>query len=340
MNDMIDSKQILLVNDNRDELKQLVATVRAQGFKELVLADGGDNAWVAMKNKKIDCIISAYEMKEMSGLSLLKITRQDDKSFDIPFFLTDHAFNKIKVIKAGQTGVTGLLVVPFKKEVMKSKLISALTKQQEPVVQKAQDSFERGVQLLENKEYDKAITVFTKLVNQKDNPEYYFNIGYIKTSQGKHSEAIEAFSMATRLDKLFAKAYEEMGRVYKLMGDHAKSEQYMQTAAEIYMDTDKIGAAEDILTEVLESGTESLNVFNTLGVLYRKKGDTQIALTHYKKALRVHPDEPYIYYNIGRLYLDMKKTSEAKQYFQKALDKNPEFEEAKQVIKAIDLGVV
>ena len=83
-----------------------------------------------------------------------------------------------------------------------------------------------------------------------------------------------------------------------------------------------------------------LNVFNTLGVLYRKKGDPQSALSHYKKALKVHPDEPYIYYNIGRLYLDMKDIENAKAYFKAALGKDPGFDEAKQVIKAIDLGVV
>ncbi|RLB86920.1 MAG: hypothetical protein DRH26_16605, partial [Deltaproteobacteria bacterium] len=95
-----------------------------------------------------------------------------------------------------------------------------------------------------------------------------------------------------------------------------------------------------ILNEILEAGTNSLNVFNTLGVLHRKKGDVEQALRQYKKALKVHPDEPYIYYNIGRLYLDMKNTTKAKVYFQAALDKDHGFEEAKQVIKAIDLGLV
>jgi tetratricopeptide (TPR) repeat protein len=106
------------------------------------------------------------------------------------------------------------------------------------------------------------------------------------------------------------------------------------------MDTDKLGKAEDMLNELLASGTNSLNVFNTLGVLYRKKGDIKEAMKQYKKALKIHPDEPYIYYNIGRLYLDMNDTTKAKTYFQAALDKDHGFEEAKQVIKAIDLGLV
>ncbi len=333
-------KQILIVDDHKEKLNQLAQTIKTIGFDKVLCADGADNAWVVLKNKNIDCIICAYEMKEMTGIALLKIIRREDSSADIPFFLTDEAFTKIKVMKAGQNGVTGLFVVPYDETVIGTKIRMAIESLEEPVVQKAQETFATGLELIENKNFDKAIEVFTTLVNQKDNPEYYFNIGYIKTSQGKHPEAIEAFSMATRLDRLFAKAYEEMGRVYKLMGDLAKAEEYMQLAAEIYMDTDKIGAAEEVLNEILESGTDSLNVFNTLGVLYRKKGDTQMALNQYKKALKVHPDEPYIYYNIGRLYLDLKDDATAKQYFADALLKDPDFDEAKQVIKAIDLGIV
>jgi len=321
MNDKI----ILLVDDDNNMLNQMNNTISKSGFKQVLMADGADNAWVTMKKKKVDCIICAYDMKEMTGLALLKIIRREDDSSDVPFFLTDKAFTKLKVIKAGQIGVTGLFVSPCNSEIMNKKILLALKNTKEPVIQQAEETYEKGLKFIEEKQYDKAIEVFAKLVDQKDNPEYFFNIGYIKTSQGKHPEAIDAFSKATSLDRLFAKAYEEMGRVYKLMGDLAKAEEYMQLAAEIYMDTDKIGAAEDVLNELLESGTDSLNVFNTLGVLYRKKGDIEVALTQYKKALKVHPDEPYIYYNIGRLYLDMKDTSNAKIYFQQAIDKDPEF---------------
>jgi len=335
-----DTKSILLVDDHDKSTQDIEQIIQNCGLEKTVKANGADNAWIVMKNKPVNCVICAYDMKEMSGLALLKITRREDDLFDIPFFLTDSAFTKIKVLKAGQSGVTGLFVEPFNEKAIQEKIMSAINQDEDPVIVEVKHSFEEGVELIENKEYEKAIEVFTELINRKENPEYYFNIGYIKTSQGKHSEAIEAFSMATRLDKLFAKAYEEIGRVYKMMGDLAKAEEFMHQAAEIYMDTDKLGPAEDVLNEILESGTDSLNVFNTLGVLYRKKGDTKIALAQYKKALKVHPDEPYIYYNIGRLYLDMKETDLAKDYFRQALDKDSDFDEAKQVIKAIDLGLV
>lgn len=333
-------KSILIVDDKQSELKKLGMTVKKLGFGSILKAEGGDNAWVILKTRQVDCVICAYDMLEMSGIALLKIVRRESNFSDMPFFLTDNAFTKIKVIKAGQNGVSGLFVTPCKEQIIKQKIEMAIGHTKEPVIAKAQNVYNQAQKLIEKKQYGKALKIFSVLVKQKENPEYYYNIGYIKTSQGKHSEAIDAFYKATQLDRLFGKAYEEMGRVYKLMGDLKKAEEYMQLAAEVYMDTDKIGSAENILNELLESGMDSLNVFNTLGVLYRRKGNSEEALKQYKKALRVHPDEPYIYYNIGRLYLDMKDTANAREYFSGALEKDPEFEEAKQVIKAIDLGMI
>jgi CheY-like chemotaxis protein len=152
----MDDKQILLVDDDKNRLNQLAEIIRTLGFKQVLLTDGADNAWVVMKNKKIDCIICAYEMKEMSGPALLKIIRRDDASSDIPFFLADKAFTKIKVLKAGQIGVTGLFVIPYDGKVMSRKIISALEKPKEPVVRKTQEIFDQGLQLIEKKEYGEA----------------------------------------------------------------------------------------------------------------------------------------------------------------------------------------
>lgn len=330
----------MIVDEDRTALEQMENTVKSSGFSNTICAAGADNAWLLLKRHQIDCIICAYEMKEMTGIALLKIIRREDASAELPFFLTDSAFTKLKVVKAGQNGVTGLLVVPVNAQAMGEKISNALNRHEEPVVRKALQTLDQGMKLIEEKKFDQALEVFTSLVSQKENPEYYFNIGYIRTYQGKHPEAIEAFSMAASLDRLFAKAYEEMAKVFRLMGEMEKADESMQQAAQIYMETDKLGAAEDVLNELLESGTESLNVFNTLGVLYRKKGDLEMALNQYQKALKVHPEEPYILYNIGRLYLDLKDNDNAKYHFSKALEVEPDFSEAKQIIKAIELGIV
>ena len=331
---------ILVVTENQKEQDYFCATLAQIGLGKTIPVHGGGNAWVMLKSSPIDCIIAAYDMEEMSGLALLKILRREEALSQTPFFLAHNAFTKIKVIKAGQAGVSGLVVLPCDADTLKAKLTAAIGKVADPVIQQTEQTIDKGLELIEQKEYPQALDLFQTLVNQRENPEYYFNIGYIKTAQNLHSEAIEAFSRATQLDRLFVKAYEAMARAYKAMGEAQKAEESLHTAAQIYMDSDKLGSAEDLLNELLESGTNSLNVFNSLGVLHRKKGNTDQALKHYQKALKVHPDEPYIYYNIGRIYLDMKKTDRAKEYFQQALEKDQDFDEATQVIKAIDLGLI
>jgi tetratricopeptide (TPR) repeat protein len=324
---------ILTITEDTLEQDRLSAALKKIGYTQIIIADSADTGWAVLKASDIGCAIAAYDMSDMSGLALLKILRKEEQLGDLPFFLTDSAFTKIKVIKAGQAGVSGLFVIPYDPKAMKMRLAAALGKLKDPVIHQVELSLKKGLELIEQKEYKKALALFQDLVNQKKNPEYYYNIGYIKTAQNKHHEAIEAFSKATRLDRLFVKAYKAMGAADKV-------EECTRIAAEIYMDTDKLGKAEDMLNELLASGTNSLNVFNTLGVLYRKKGDIKEAMKQYKKALRIHPDEPYIYYNIGRLYLDAKNATKAKTYFQAALDKDHNFNEAKQVIKAIDLGMI
>ncbi|WP_321495765.1 tetratricopeptide repeat protein [uncultured Desulfobacter sp.] len=331
---------ILTIIEDTVEQDRLLTALKKIGYTRITTADSANNGWTMLKTSDVGCVIAAYDMNEMSGLALLKILRKEERLGDLPFFLTDRAFTKIKVIKAGQAGVSGLFVIPYDPKAMKMRLATALGKLKDPVIHQVELSVKKGLELIEKKEYKKALELFQTLVNQKETPEYYYNIGYIKTAQNQHPEAIEAFSKATRLDRLFVKAYKALAMVYRAMGAIEKAEEHTQIAAEIYMDTDKLGKAEDLLNELLASGTKSLNVFNTLGVLYRKKGDVTEALKQYKKALKIHPDEPYIYYNIGRLYLDAKNSTKAKAYFQAALDKDHGFDEAKQVIKAIDLGMI
>ncbi|MCP3900698.1 MAG: response regulator, partial [Desulfobacteraceae bacterium] len=197
-------KTILLVDDNRESLNSLDKLIKSFGFGKTILADSGDSAWVMLRYAKVDCVICSLNMDEMSGIALLKIFRRDDAFSSTPFFLFNEKFTKVKVIKAGQIGVTGLFVVPFEGELLKKKIGIALSIVPEPIILKTKEIFEEGLELIENKEYEKALKIFKSLVTQKDNPEYYFNIGFIKTSQTKYIEAIEAFGMAAKLDRFFA----------------------------------------------------------------------------------------------------------------------------------------
>ncbi len=131
-----------------------------------------------------------------------------------------------------------------------------------------------------------------------------------------------------------------MGRAYKAVGQPKQAEESLHKAAEIYMSSERDENAEEILNEILELRPETVNVYNSLGVLCRKKGDYATALKHYEKAIKIHPKEPNIYYNIGRIHIDMKNPEKVESYFSIALRLDPGFKDARQVLNAIELGAI
>ena len=208
----------LVVDDNSVALRELADSLRYLGHKEIQEARTGSEAWTLLKIRNYDCVISTWNMPEMSGLAFLKIVRNDDRYINLPFFLTDAAFTKAKVIDAGCAAVTGLIVKPFQVETLKNK-ISTMSKVMEiSIPEEVRLPFLEGMKLLEDGKYEEALDLFEKMLEVGENAEIYYNIGYIKTVKGDYAAAIEAFRKATQLDRYFAKAYEAMGRAYKALG--------------------------------------------------------------------------------------------------------------------------
>lgn len=328
----------LLVDDNPVALQELKDTLKYLGYKNVYATGTASEAWAMLKVKEFNCVFSAWDMPEMTGLALLKIIRNDDRFVDLPFYLSDSSFNKAKVIEAGSAGVSGLIVTPFEVVTIKQKVADMAKAGGAGPPSEEQLSLDEGMELLGDGDFEDALGVFEKMLREGESAEVYYNIGYIKTSQGLYQEGIEAFRKATQLDRLFAKAYEAMGRAYRELGQSEKAEECLHQAAQIYMSSEKDEHAEEILNEILELQPDTVNVYNSLGVLYRKRGDLKTALQHYEKALKIHPEAPHIYYNIGRVHVDMGNTDKATSYLRHALKLNPDFTEAREALDAVELG--
>lgn len=334
------TESILLVDDNDFALKELVNILKYTGYKNLTSTDNIGNAEHLAVTGDFHCIISAWDMEKQSGIDLLKKVRQNDRLVTLPFFLTDSAFTKQKVIKAGLAGVTGLIVTPYDKENLTSKMESVSEIINKPFFETETRNVNKGMELIEKGHYKEAIVALGEVVNSGESAEYYYNIGYINILKEKYSEAIPAFQKATQLDGLFAKAFEGLGRAYIALGLTGEAERYLQRAVDIYIEKGKLEDAEQTLNDILQISTDSVNIFNSLGVISRKRGDFKTALKQYKKALIIHPDEIYILFNIGRLCIDMKTPEHAIQYFKRALSIKPDFTEAQKALDAAEHGMI
>ena len=86
-----------------------------------------------------------------------------------------------------------------------------------------------------------------------------------------------------------------------------------------------IGANEDLLSFILQN-------YNTLGIKARREGNFEKAVTEFKKALAVAPDDEGILYNLARAYAAKKEKKPAVESIQKALKINPGFAEAQTLL--------
>ncbi|SDN31400.1 Tfp pilus assembly protein PilF [Desulfonauticus submarinus] len=60
-------------------------------------------------------------------------------------------------------------------------------------------------------------------------------------------------------------------------------------------------------------------MFNELGILLRKKGKWEDAIKYYKKALTIAPNDSHLHYNIALAYLEANKPYKALEFAEKAL---------------------
>jgi tetratricopeptide (TPR) repeat protein len=330
-----------LVVDSEGESKQnLVNALSYLKCNRIFTANHGNEAWSILNmRKKVGCVISAWDMPNMNGIALLRIVRASNLFSELPFFLVTEEITRGQVIEAGEAGTPGIIIKPFTMDNFKKNIDSMQQLRQEFANLESQKHLEKAKLFLDSEDWAKALAEFKKVLDYTENAEVYYNVGYIKTSQGNYEEALIAFRKATQINNAFAKAYRGMGEAYKKLGRKTEAEENLQKAAEIYMNKQMDENAEQVLNEILAINPNTVNVFNSLGILYRKQGRCQDALTQYKRAQKVDPNEEKILYNIGRCYVEMKDLEKAKEAFVKALELNPDFEEAKQILKALEIGV-
>ncbi len=81
---------------------------------------------------------------------------------------------------------------------------------------------------------------------------------------------------------------------------------------------------------------ESDELLNDAGLVYYYRGQYTEALKNFMKASEVNPKNPEVYFNIGRSYNKLKKTLEAMNALQKAVELKPNYAVAKTVLKKVE----
>lgn len=193
----------------------------------------------------------------------------------------------------------------------------------------------------ELKDFEKASSAYEKYLSLKPaNPWMgYMRLGLSRMELQQYDRAISAFQEALieqpqdiKLNYSLAQAYQKAGmleqaeeafkKLIQLNPEDAKS--YYGIILKMYDDAGKFEKAIDSAKKIIELEPKSEMAVYNLGIMYLKLKRYEEAIDSFKKALEIKPDFDYAYFQLGTAYQNLKNNKEAVEAFKKFVQLQPD----------------
>lgn len=160
-------------------------------------------------------------------------------------------------------------------------------------------------------------------------------------SSGRSAETFSTFDAAS----LVGKADDEMqkGDLQKALAIYSeaniKEPHNPETLFKIgytLSEQERYDEALEYYKEALELDANNSYIHQAMASAYRKLGEFASARNHLNRSLEIDDKNPISYYNYGNLLVDMKHFDEAKEMYQKALELDGDFKQAKEELDRLN----
>ncbi len=118
----------------------------------------------------------------------------------------------------------------------------------------------------------------------------------------------------------------EYAQDYMLLGD----------IGEAFLQAKMYDEAVTFLTEALDLRDDNIPLYNAIGIALRELQRFELAETYYLRASKYLRNDPNLYFNISRLYLDWNKLAKAQKAASVALKLSPDFVQAQKLLAHIE----
>jgi len=160
-------------------------------------------------------------------------------------------------------------------------------------------------------------------------------------AENKTAEAFSPFSPEALIEKADV-AFEEEDYVKALAflneadAKDANNPEVLFKIAYVLQRSGDNEAALQRYKNALEVDKENEFIHNSMASIYRQNGEFTSAKIHLKASLEIDGENPITYYNYGNLLVDSHNNEEAVAMYEKALEINPDFKEAKEELDKLN----
>lgn len=117
----------------------------------------------------------------------------------------------------------------------------------------------------------------------------------------------------------------------KLLIQFADDTDLKYEVAELYLKYERNKDALKYLTEALRDFPESAHLYNRVAMVLRKMEEFEMSEKYYNKAIKLSSEDPGLFFNFGRLYIDWKRWEKVDEMATRALELNKGFVEAQKM---------
>jgi tetratricopeptide (TPR) repeat protein len=196
----------------------------------------------------------------------------------------------------------------------------------------------RGLAYMQAKEYDLALSDFSKVLQlEPNNAEPYNNRGVIYMERKKYAQAMSDFNQSIRINPNGAEAYNNRGLIFFEQKDYSKAISDFKKALSVdknspeayynlgraYIYTGRNQEAIQLFEELLKMDPRSSEGYNNIAIIYGSMGAHEKVIELCQKAIRFNPKYSTAYMNLGSAYGALGDYEKAIYYLKKAISINP-----------------
>lgn len=124
---MTQANRDILIVDDMAMLRNIMKTqLQRMGFDRIHEAPDGSAALKILNTRKIDLVISDWNMPVMNGFELLREMRTSESLKDIPFIMVTAEATQDRISMALRLKVDELILKPFTLEILERKIIRVI----------------------------------------------------------------------------------------------------------------------------------------------------------------------------------------------------------------------
>uniref|UniRef100_I2Q3G0 Response regulator containing a CheY-like receiver domain and a GGDEF domain n=1 Tax=Desulfovibrio sp. U5L TaxID=596152 RepID=I2Q3G0_9BACT len=324
---------VVIVTRNEENARRDRRSLAAFRPRRVEQFSSGEKALEFLTANRTDMVLLDGQLDDMDGTRFLRAARRDLRLKDVPVVLVTSESQRDKVLDAIAVGCAGYILRPYSQETFTKHVLRGC--QVERVTEIEREQIEDAREMVAMGHFDDAIEAFEEIISEQNMAQKYYDMGCRCLIRQKYGQAIIAFKKAIKINDLFAEAYKGLADAYKGKGELDEFKRYLQKAAEIHAQFNRMEETKELFIEVLKYDPNTPNPFNSLGVKLRKSGDLAGALHAYQQALTLTPQDENIHFNMSKAFYFMGNTERARECVEKALDISPGFEEGRRLYRKL-----